>query len=576
MTKIRQPIVTIVGHVDHGKTTLLDSLRGSNIVEKEAGRITQKIYFSLFPLERIKEICPIIEKKNIKLEIPGLLFIDTPGHAAFTNLRKRGGSLADLAILVIDINEGIMPQTSECLQILKENKTPFIIALNKIDNLSGWKKRDNDIKKNIESQNYITKNEFDEKFYSIVSALQFYNFDADLFYNIQDYTKKVAICPISAKSFEGVPELLLTLCGLCQKFLKKQLELKEDAKGIILEVKKEKTINYLEAILYDGKLKTGDEIAIASFDKPIITKIRTIEEIIPLENKFKSVNETNAATGLRLHLTNMEGILAGMPFCLLNKKITEIEKEFNLELKKIETDKQGIIIKAESLGSLEALIFLLKQSNIKILKAGVGNITKNDIILAKTNEEKDPLNSIIVGFNVSIEEDALDMSKEVKIILGDIVYKIIEEIIKSREEKQKEIERKKLMELTSLCKLQILHQYVFRNSNPAIFGVRVLYGKLKIGTFLIDDNNNEIGRVKSIQKEKNSLQEVSSGEEVAISLPGLNFERQLKNINFLYSELTEREFKKFKENKHLLSEEEIRILQEIASIKRKEKITWGV
>ena len=125
---IRQPIVTVVGHVDHGKTSLLDRLRKSSVHKGEAGGITQKISFTLFPAENLKIACPLIEKSGIRLKIPGFLLIDTPGHAAFTNLRKRGGSLADLAVLVIDINEGIKPQTSEVIQILKHNKTPFILA----------------------------------------------------------------------------------------------------------------------------------------------------------------------------------------------------------------------------------------------------------------------------------------------------------------------------------------------------------------------------------------------------------------------------------------------------------------
>src|SRR3989304_2096794 len=149
--KIRQPIVTVCGHVDHGKTSILDALRGSSVQSGEAGGITQKISFTLFPSEQLKKACPLIEKQGINLDFPGFLFIDTPGHAAFTNLRKRGGSLADLAVLVIDINEGIKPQTSEVIQILKANKVPFVIALNKIDSISGWQKHDN-LKESIESQ----------------------------------------------------------------------------------------------------------------------------------------------------------------------------------------------------------------------------------------------------------------------------------------------------------------------------------------------------------------------------------------------------------------------------------------
>jgi len=293
---IRQPIVTIAGHVDHGKTSILDSLRGTSVAEKEAGKITQKISFTLFPAEHIKKSCYLINKYKIPLKIPGFLFIDTPGHQAFTNLRKRGGSLADLAILVIDINEGIMPQTSEVLSILKQNKTPFIVVLNKIDKISGWRKLDNELKQSIEKQAMNTKNQFQEKLYKIIAALESHNFKSDLYYNITDFTKKICLVPCSAKTSEGLPELLMVLCGLSQKFLTKQLSLGKDAKGVVFEIKKEKAINYIEAILYDGILRKNDEIVIASFGEPVITKIRVLEEVLPLSDKFKATNEVTAAT----------------------------------------------------------------------------------------------------------------------------------------------------------------------------------------------------------------------------------------------------------------------------------------
>ena len=190
--KIRQPIVTVCGHVDHGKTSILDYFRGSSLQEQEAGGITQKISFTLYPAKQIQKACPLIKEKGINLEIPGFLFIDTPGHAAFTNLRKRGGSLADLAILVIDINEGIKPQTSEVIQILKFNKTPFLIALNKIDNISAWRsdKVHIGLQKNIESQPLNVKQVFDERYLTIIGSLSNYGFDSDLFYNIKISRKK--------------------------------------------------------------------------------------------------------------------------------------------------------------------------------------------------------------------------------------------------------------------------------------------------------------------------------------------------------------------------------------------------
>ena len=574
---IRQPIVTVCGHVDHGKTSILDSLRHSCVQEGEAGGITQKISFTSYPIEQMKKACPLIEKSGIKLDISGFLFIDTPGHAAFTNLRKRGGSLADLAILVVDINDGIKPQTAEVIQILKKNKTPFIIALNKIDNISGWRTEQGDLKDSIESQAMNVKQNFQEKLFTFIGSLNSYGFEADLFYNINDFTKKIALVPCSAKTKQGLPELIMMLCGISQKYLSNRLKLSDEAKGIILEIKKDNSINYAEAILHDGELSKNDEIAIASFDKAIITKIRILEEIQPLCAKFKVKEKVRASTGLRLQLVTKEEILPGMPFVIYKNNKEEIEKEFKKEISEnIQTQKKGIIAKADSLGSLEALLTLLKDSNIPVVKAGIGKINKSDIISAKANLEMNELDAIVIGFNVSIDEDAKEMKSNIKVITDDVVYKLIENLVEFRKEKTREIEKKRLMQLATICKLKILHQYVFRNSNPAVFGVRIEGGKLISNLNLIDETEDKVGRVKNIQSEKKSVDEANSGMEVAISIPGINFDRKLGDRTTLYSDISESQFKTFKKNKDLLSQDEIKILSEIAEIKRKKRETWGM
>ncbi|MDD5699994.1 MAG: translation initiation factor IF-2 [Candidatus Nanoarchaeia archaeon] len=579
--KIRQPIVTVCGHVDHGKTSLLDKIRQSSVQKTEAGGITQKISFTLYPIEMLKNACPMIEKTGIKLDIPGFLFIDTPGHAAFTNLRKRGGSLADLAILVIDINEGIKPQTAEVIQILKFNKTPFIIALNKIDNISGWRSRKNDnigLKENIESQPINIKQDFDEKYMTLIASLDSYGFDADLYYNISDFTKKIALIPCSARTGEGVQELILMLCGLSQKYLQNKLELGEKAKGVILEIKKEKEMNYAEAILYDGELGKKDEIAVANLDgKAVTTKIRVLEEILPLSTKFVSREHVQASTGLRLQLIEKEEILPGMPFVEFTGDRQEIEQMFKKEISEnIKTDKNGIIAKADSLGSLEALLVLLRQSNIPVLKAGIGKINKADIISAKANLEINELDAAIAGFNVSIDEDAKSLiNNKIKILTDDVVYKLIENLAEFREEKRKEMEKSRMMALAALCKIKILPQYIFRNTNPAIFGIKIEAGKLTQGLTLIDNHGERAGRIKNIQSENKSVEEATENMEVAVSIPGTNFERKLKDKEFLYSDISESQFRNFKKNKDLLSSGEISALQEIASIKRQANSEWG-
>jgi translation initiation factor 5B len=562
---IRQPIITIAGHVDHGKTSILDAFRSSNLQEGEAGGITQKISFTKYPIEQIKSACPLIEKNKVKLEIPGFLFIDTPGHAAFTHLRKRGGSLADLAIVVVAIKEGIQPQTAEVLQILKNNNVPFVIALNKIDSISGWTKR-GELKESIESQAINVNEEFQEALLTFQGSLKEHGFDSSLFYEIKDFTKQVAIVPCSARTKEGISELLFMLCGLCQRFLKERLKVTNDAKGIILEVKKEKNAEYIESILYDGELKENDMIAIATFNDIITSKLRAIEEIQPLSLKYSPIKKAHAATGIRLNLTNKEGILAGMPFQKIHNNLDKIKEEFKKEISEVmHLDKEGIIIKADSLGSLEALITLLRQEKIQILKAGIGPISKTDIINAKANLELNPLDAIILGFNVKLEDDT--EKRNVKILTNDVVYKLIEDLTLYRKNKQAEIEKEKLMGLATICKLQILPEYVFRNSNPAIFGVRVLAGKLKVGIPMMDEKGEEVARVKSIQHEKTAVQEATEGQELALALPGLAFDRRLKEVKYLYAYISDKQFKDFKKNKELLSSSELKVLQEISVIK---------
>lgn len=577
MTNIRQPIVTVAGHVDHGKTSILDRIRGTSVQKSEFGGITQKISFTALSKGNIqKRADKILEKFKIPLEIPGLLFIDTPGHAAFTNLRKRGGSLADIAVLVIDINDGIKPQTAEVLQILKANKTPFIVALNKIDNISGWQTSKSLISlEAIENQAITVKQNFDEKFYTLIGALHSYGFNADIYSKINDFTKNLAIVPCSARTGEGISEILAIITALSQKFLKDRIKTKEQGKGVVLEVKKDKAMNFLECILYDGKLSTKDEIVIASIENnPIITKVRNIQEAQPLNEKFKTETEVKAATGIRLQIVSKEEILPGMPFQVINNNLEEIKEEFSEEIsEEIKTDKTGIVVKADSLGSLEALLFLLKQKQINIIRAGIGPLSKKDVYMTNTLPDED---KILLGFNVQLAEDAnVEELKEIKVVTDSIIYKLIENLEKWKENKMKELERQKLDELPAISKITIL-DFVFRNSNPAVFGVKVEGGILKKGERFINKDDEKVGQIKEIQEDKNNVQKVTGGKEAAISIPGVNFERQLKTDESLYTNLSETEFRKFKKYKDLLTSSEKSILQEIATIKRRENPVWGI
>jgi translation initiation factor 5B len=581
----RSPVCSVVGHVDHGKSTILDYIRNSNIVSKEAGAITQAIGASIIPLDVIKKLCgSLLDTLKINITLPGLLFIDTPGHAAFTSLRKRGGNLADIAIVTIDINEGVKPQTEESIRILQTYKTPFIIALNKIDLIPGFRvEKGKSLMSSIASQTPEVQQKIDEQLYKIVGKVhELFGITCDRFDRVNDYTKNIVMIPCSAKEGVGIPELLMMLIGLAQRFLEKglMLDVKGYAKGTILEVKEEIGLGItMDTIIYDGTLKIGDTIVIGSMGEPIVTKVKALFEPNPLsemrdkKSKFKSVKQVVAATGVKLSAKDIDHVIAGMPLrsCLPNdveRVSEEIKKEVDEVL--IETDGKGIIVKADSLGSLEALIKLLQENGVSIRRASVGNITRKDIVDAESNIDENPLSGAILGFNVKPEKD-----DAVKIITADIIYKLLDDFVEWKEQKTNEIKASELDNLTKPAKVEFLSGYVFRQNNPAVVGMEVLAGTLKVGANLMKDGQN-LTSVKQIQSENKAVNSAEKGKQVAVSMPGVTVGRQIAEGDILYTMLSEDEFRKYKEYKDYLEGDVKATLKEIADIMRRKNPVWGV
>jgi len=570
MLKTRSLNCVFVGHVDHGKTSLLDRIRGTNIAKNEPGLITQSISAYNIELKTIEKLCGHLLKDK-KIKIPGILAIDSPGHAAFTNLRKRGGSLSDIAVLVVDINEGFKPQTLEALEILKQFKTPFIVAANKIDLINGYQSRDKILIQNINEQNINVKKVLDGKVYRLVEKFYELGFESERFDRVTDFSKQIAIVPLSAKTGDGIPELLMMLVGLAQKFLEKELQIEVDkpGKGTILEIKDEKGFGKtLDVILYDGKIKEGDKIITTNINEIIETKIRGL---FKLEGKkFIKAREVNAASAIKIFAPGLDEAIAGMPLRVANEDIEKLKKEIKQEIEEvlIETDKAGIIVKAESLGSLEALIFLLREKNIRIKRAGIGEIGKKDILDAKS--DKDEVNHVILGFNVDEVKD-----NEVKVISGNIIYKILEDFESWQLEQKRKIELKEIENLVQPCKIQLLRGYVFRQSNPAVFGADILLGVLKTNVALIRNDGILFPEVRQIQHEGKSLNEAEHGKQVAVSIQGVVVGRQINEGEVFYSDMSEDNFRKLKEMKKLLNNDEIQALKEIAEIKRKHNTLWG-
>ena len=590
MEEIRKLICTVLGHVDHGKSSILDKIRGTCIIKGEPGAITQAIGASIIPLETIEKKCgALLESLKLEITIPGLLFIDTPGHAAFTNLRKRGGALADISILVVDINEGMKPQTEEAIEILKSDKTPFIIAANKIDKIPGWRSfPEKKLMEIINSQTENVQREFDNKLYELVGQLAKHDFNAERFDRIEDFAKQIAIVPTSALTGEGIPEILMVLIGLAQRFLEKGLktDISGPAKGTIMEVKETVGLGTtIDVILFDGTLKKNDTIVIGGIDEPIVTKVRALLEPKPLaemrdiKSKFMQVPKVTAATGVKISAPGLDKAVAGMPLrSCKEQEIEQIKKEIQEEVGEVvtETEEAGVIVKADSLGSLEALNLMLKEGDIPIRRASIGEINKKDIIEAHSNKEQFPLLAAVLGFNVTGEEvESFAKEKEVKVITSDVIYRIIEDYQKWKEEEKKRIEMERLDKLVRPCKLMLMKGYVFRQNNPAIVGTEVLEGTVKTGIQVMKDGKS-ISRIKSMQKEQESINQAKKGDQVAIAYEGVTVGRQINEGDTLYSAIPEDDFRQMKELKEYLSKEEIEILKEIAAIMRKKEPMWGI
>lgn len=576
-------MVSVLGHVDHGKTKLLDTIRGTSVTSREAGAITQHIGATEVPIDHIYGVCgKLIGSK--KFDVPGLLFIDTPGHHSFITLRARGGSLADLAVLVIDIREGLKPQTVESIKILRQFKTPFVIALNKIDTIQGWQpETGRPFILSEKAQQPHTMASFNEKMYNIIALLASEGVSADRYDRIEDFTKAVALVPISAKEGEGVPDLLLMLIGLAQRFLEDQLTKEEGpGRGTILEVKEERGLGpTLDMILYSGKLRKGDTVALGTRGAPVITKIKAILKPKPLDeirdprDRFDSVSEVNAAAGIKIACQNMDGVIAGAPLRVVKGPNDPAVKEMTEESSvKIEVQDEGVTIKADAIGSLEALAFEAKAAGIPIRKYGVGEISRRDIV--ETAAYGDQFNKVILGFNTLMSKDAAAEAEnqDIKIFTDKVVYKLIEDYTEWLEETKKRQDTDKRSEFPFPAKFTILPNHVFRATKPAIVGVRVLAGRIRPGQRLLSSEGKPVGRIRSIRSGEDVVKEANQGQEVAVAIDDVTIGRQIDVEDVVYIDLMESSVREMPGLD--LTEDEKMALDETVMLKRRTDNFWGM
>ena len=589
--KIRSPIVSVLGHVDHGKTTLLDYIRGSTIADKEAGGITQHIGATEIPNDTIEEICGnFISRLTIKDLIPGLFFIDTPGHAAFTSLRKRGGALADLAVLIVDINDGFKPQTFEALNILKMYRTPFIVVANKIDMLFGWETHEGaSFRESFEQQAQSVKQDLDTKVYEIVGTLHKEGFQSERFDRVSNFASQISIIPISARSGEGIIEVLAMLLGLAQEYLTEQLEINEDApaKGTVLEIKEEVGLGLtIDSIIYDGVLRTNDEIALmTSSNEVLTTKIRSILRPLPLEEmrdskkKFRKFDEVVAAAGIKIAAPNLDDVVSGSPLRVLSDK-ENVEEEILKEIEDItiSTEDEGILVKADTLGSLEAIVKLLRELEIPIREADIGDVNRRDIINSSIALNENDAHGAIIAFNVNVNpnsQEDLDNS-DVKLFKGDVIYQIIEDYEAWIDEMEQAKKKAFYDAIIKPAKFMSLPKLVFRQSKPAIIGIESISGTVKQGQTLINKNGEYVGVIASMEDKGETLPSIPRGQRVAMAIKDAIVGKHFEEGDELYIDIPEKHYKFIeREFKDKLTEDEYETLYEFLEIKRKQDPDWG-
>ncbi len=583
--RLRQPIVVVLGHVDSGKTSILDRIRGTAVQAREAGGITQHIGASFIPAGTLRTICgSLLEEFRFEVSIPGLLFIDTPGHEAFSNLRTRGGSAADIAIVVVDATKGLEPQTYESLEILKARRVPFTIALNKVDLLPGWRPNpDGHLLRSIRAQQRSVEERLDEAIYRVVGQLSSEGFRSEAFHRVKDFMREIAIVPVSARTGEGISELLTVLIGLTQQYMKGRLMTTAGpGRGIMIELREEPGLGHTaNLILVDGALEVGDTIVIGTRSGAVTTKVKALfmpkpmDEMRDPKDRFVPVKGVGAAAGVKVAAPGLEDAIAGSPLCAIGPGVDpeEVMREVVEEVRSAlrSTDRLGVIVKADALGSLEALVNMLERRNVPVRIADIGPITRRDIMEATAVGEKDKYLGVILGFNVRPLPDATSEAavRGIKIVLDSVIYSLVEGYTRWVESEKLAEARSAFSKLTPPAKMKVLPGFVFRRSDPAIFGVEILGGRLRPKVMLMNGKGKDVGVVLQIQSAGSPVQEAAGGDQVAISVRGPTMGRQVKEGEVLYTSPRSDEAKLLSERyRDVLSSDELQVLEEITAIKR--------
>ena len=588
--RMRQPIVAVLGHVDSGKTSLLDSIRGTGVQGREAGGMTQHIGASFLPQETIRARCgPLYDRlaaPDGARAVPGVLVIDTPGHEVFTNLRARGGSAADIAILVVDAARGMQPQTRESLGILRDRKVPFVVALNKIDQISGWRApapahasaagggggedREGGARAAsayasaadaVGAQDESVRADLDQKLYDVVGSLSVLGYKSESFDRVRDFAREVCIVPTSARSGTGVPELLAVLVGLTQQYLAARLDQDAggEARGIVLEVNDEVGIGpSANVILADGTLSMGDTVVaarrggvVAARPKAILLP-RPLDEMRDPRDRFAPVESVSAAAGVKIASPDLDGVLPGStmlvaPAGAAAAAVAELRGRIEAEMRSVfvETEADGVTVRCDTIGSLEAVVSMLSQRGVAVARADIGPVTRRDVIGARAVKDNDRHLGVVIAFNVRVLPDAAAEADEssVRVFSGRVIYSLVDSYTEWARRDALSEEDSVFAEITPVAKFTFLSGFVFRNNDPAVFGVRVDAGRLVQKAQFINDAGRRVGRVHQLQEDKKTVPAARRGAEVACSVQGVTVGRQVNEGDVFYSLPTSREAK---------------------------------
>jgi translation initiation factor 5B len=589
-TALRTPIVAVLGHVDHGKTSLLDTIRGSAVSEGEAGAITQHIGATAVPLETISGMAGSLVDPD-DFDLPGLLFIDTPGHHSFSTLRSRGGALADIAIVVVDVNDGFQPQTVEALDILKRTGTPFVVAANKVDTTPGWNPQDGaPIQRTYESQSSRARSMLDENLYEIIGDLSDNGFSADLYWRVQNFQKNVGVVPSSALTGEGIPDLLAVLMGLSQRYMKEEMEIDVagPGAGTVLEVKEERGFGTtLDVVLYDGTVREGETIVVGGTNDPIVTEVRALLRPRPnaeirTEKRFERVDQVTAASGVKIAAPDLEDAMAGAPVRVVRDRPVEaVVAEVRRELAEIEveTAEEGVVVKADTLGSLEAMANALEEAEVPILRAEVGDVAPRDVAVASTAREEK--HAVILGFNVDVLNNAREEleTADVRLFADDVIYQLVEEYEEYVAEMERAQQENVLDKIVRPCRFRVLEDHVFRQSNPAVVGVEVLSGTLKNNQYVVKWEGNEptrVGQLNGIQEQGEDVSEARAGKRVSVAIDGPTVGRQIDEGDELWVMLPEKHAKILEQElSGDIPADELEALQSYLDKHRRRDPFWG-